>query len=187
MNIVTIVDRVVPAPVESWPEPPELLALAASGRLVLLPDRLGDLAGHLTASFRDEAQALRVAAMAEGREVIMAVPPGARTAVYREHSADWVLPVVFSVPATIVATLLANQIQTWISRFRDDAGDEISPAPTVRYREATIVAGEVRLREIEGPAPDVADLLRSGAADPMKAPQTAGIDAPEDGHAGDRD
>jgi hypothetical protein len=166
---VAVEDSVVDTSLAEWLQPQELLDMADSGRVVLLPDRVGEFAGRPTASFRDDAQALRVAAMAEGREVVMATPEGAGTAIYREHAADWVMPIVFSVPASVVATLVANPIQRFLIRSREDTGVAASPTPTVRYREATIVDGEVKLREIEGPAPDVISILRSDITEPSSA------------------
>jgi hypothetical protein len=152
---VTVRQHDAQAP-EDWPTAQELQALGASADIVILPDRVDpDPDGTPVAAFREEAQALRVDALGQGLTVRMVVPPGGRSAVYIERAADWVLPVLLAVPLPVVVNLLSNRIQRWIDERGDDA-----PLPTLHYREARINAGDVRLREIEGPADEVIELLR---------------------------
>ena len=152
-------ERWRPAP-EFWPAPETLEALGANADLILLPDRVDTSPdGNVVAAFREEAQAFRVDALKAGLKVQLVRPPESAVAAYREHAAEWVLPFILSIPAGVAINLISNRIQRWIDENRGSPG-----APRLRYREAHIVEGEVRVRELEGPADEVAALLRSGRA-----------------------
>jgi hypothetical protein len=158
-----IIERIRDAPAH-WPDADRLVKLAADGALVLLPDRVDEINGQLRASFRDEAQALRVAARAEGLDVHLASPTGATASLLREHDATLVLGAVLTVPATIAATLVANEIQRHLDRWRASREEPQDPASfTVRYQEAVIKDGLPHLREVEGPAEAVIEVLRAQA------------------------
>ena len=133
--------------------------------LVLFPDEISVVGGEEVAGFRPEAQALRVEAMREGVEVELAVPGGVRPGIYSEHAADWVLPLVLEVPNSIVAGLIANYLQRRFDAWRLSRGSHV---PTARYRDLEHQTAEgttTRIREIEGPAPEVIEWLRSGAGE----------------------
>ena len=135
------------------------------GGLVLLPDTLSRVDGQMVAGFRDGAQALRARAKEEGIPVAAVVPAGARAGRYSEHAADWVLPLILGVPAGVVAQLLVNEIQRWLDRWRDQGRSRV---PTLRYREVVVDRGtdHAAIREIEGPADEVADWIgRRSAVD----------------------
>ena len=154
------VDERLSDPFTAWPPADELEKLGSEADLVLLPDVIdsgkdGDFAG-----FRDEAQALRVEARAEGLTVLMYHPEGTGLAVYREHAADWVLPVVLavaSVPLSVISGLIVNRIQRAIDR------GQVEPATKLIYREAVVIDGNAHLRQIEGTPEDVARFLRERA------------------------
>jgi hypothetical protein len=149
-------------PPEGWPTARELETLRRSADLVLLPDRVerkGD--GTVVAAFREDAQAFRVDALRKGLTVELARPPDSRLAAYREHAADWILPFVLGVPTSVITGLVINRLQRWL----DERGDA-DATPTVRYREARLVEGEVRVREVEGPADEVIALLQASDNDP---------------------
>lgn len=130
--------------------------------LVLLPDKISVVGGEEVAGFRPDAQALRVEAMREGVEVELALPDGVRPGFYNEHAADWVLPFVLEVPNSVVAGLIATYLQRRLDAWKSSRNSRM---PTVRYRdvERQTADGTTRIREIEGPAPEVIDWLRSGA------------------------
>ena len=165
---MALTDRIRPAPAH-WPRLEKLEEVAAGGALVMLPDRVDELDGEVRASYRDEAQAIRVAAREQGLEVVLAVPPGARPALLREHDASLVLGAVLSIPAGVAAVLLANEIQRHLDKWRagreaaDRQDADRSSSFTVRAREVAIKDDEARLREIEGPAEEVIKLLRAEA------------------------
>lgn len=149
----------------------ELLERQGANALVLLPDTLSAVDGQMVAGFRQGAQALRVRAKQEGVPVEVVVPEGARPGHYAEHAADWVLPLILGVPAAAVGTLIANEVQRWIDEWR---GEGRSRTPTLRYREVHVdeVTMKAELREIEGPADEVADwLARRPALDVGDDPQ----------------
>lgn len=126
--------------------------------LVLLPDSLSTANGQTIAGFRDGTQQLRIAARQAGVHVEVLLPPGAEPGRYSEHDADWVLPLVLGVPASVIAALIAAQVQSWLARAKH--GDRV---PTVRYREIVVQGDRCRLREIEGPADEVIDWLQDDA------------------------
>lgn len=133
--------------------------------LVLLPDTLSLVDGQMVAGFREGAQALRVRARQEGIPVEVAVPEGSRPGHYAEHGADWVLPLplILGVPVATVGQLIANEIQRWIDEWREQGRSRI---PTLRYREVVVDEGSrnTTVRELEGPADEVADWLARRAA-----------------------
>ncbi len=155
---MSVEERTVDAP-ESWPDIATLRDLGKDGRVVLLPDQITSVNGAVTAAFRDDAQALRVAARRAGLEVTMSMPDGAVASVWREHDATWVVPFVLSIPVGVAANLVANEIQRKLDHLKANRGG--LPMPTVRYREVTIEADKARLREIEGPADEVVQLLNA--------------------------
>lgn len=136
----------------------ELMGRRREDALVLLPDTLEPVNGQMVAGFRQGAQSLRVHAKEQGIPVEVVVPEGARPGHYSEHAADWVLPLVLGVPAGVVASLIANEVQRWIDRWRDQGRSRI---PTLRYREVVIdeVTQKATVRELEGPADEVADWI----------------------------
>jgi hypothetical protein len=153
------------------------------GALVLLPDTLSSVDGRLVAGFREGAQALRVRAKQEGVPVEVFVPDGARPGHYAEHTADWVLPLILGVPASVVALLVANEIQRWIDEWRDQGRSRI---PTPRYREAVVDEATRRttVRELEGPADEVADwIVRRAALTADRQPEGEEWQWPESGRA----
>ena len=131
--------------------------------LVLLPDTLSLVDGQMVAGFRQGAQALRVRAKQEAVPVEVVVPEGARAGHYSEHAADWVLPLILGVPAMIVGQLIANEIQRWIDEWREQGRSRM---PSLRYREVVIddVTRKTQVRELEGPADEVADWIARRAA-----------------------
>jgi hypothetical protein len=171
LSLVALTDRIRPAPAH-WPSVAKLEELAAGGALVMLPDRVDELDCEMRASFRDEAQAVRVAAQEQGLEVVLAVPPGARPALLREHDASLVLGAVLSVPTGVAAVVLANEIQRHLDKWRggrEAAGRQDADRRssfTVRALEVVIKDDEARVREIEGPAEEVIKLLRAEAEAP---------------------
>jgi hypothetical protein len=150
-----------------YPAPEHLDASELVGRredaLVLLPDTLSSVDGQLVAGFREGAQALRVHATQEGIPVDVVLPDGARPGHYSEHAADWVLPLILGVPDTVVGLLIANEIQRWIDAWRQQGR---SRTPTLRYREVVVdkAAQKTTVRELEGPADEVADWIARRAA-----------------------
>jgi hypothetical protein len=131
--------------------------------LVLLPDTLSSVDGQLVAGFREGAQALRVRARQDGIPVEVVVPDGAQAGHYSEHAADWVLPLILGVPATVVGLLIANEVQRWIDAWREQGR---SRTPTLRYREVLVdeLTQRTTVRELEGPADEVADWIARRAA-----------------------
>ena len=145
---------------------PQLGGLVAPDRLVLLPDQLVERDGERIAGFRQDAQALRVRAMEAGIDVELVLPNGAKPGIYSEHDADWVLPLILSVPGGVIAVLVANELQRLLDAWREQRG--ASAQPTTRYRELVLSAdgSEAKVVEIEGPAEDVILVLRERAALP---------------------
>lgn len=141
------------------PSAEELLTKRASGALVLFPDEISSVEGQSVAGFRDGTQELRVGAKRIGLDVELVVPNGAKPGHYSEHAADWVLPLVLSMPTAVVATLIANQLQVWIDRWRDTGASRM---PVVRYREVVIdeARGRTAIKEIEGPAEEIIEWVR---------------------------
>jgi hypothetical protein len=125
---------------------------------VLLPETLSPINGQMVAGFRDGAQTLRVRAKQEGVPVEVVVPEGTQPGHYAEHTADWVLPLILGLPTATVAQLLANEIQRWIDDWRDRGR---SRTPTLRYREVVVdeATRKTEVRELEGPADEVADWI----------------------------
>jgi hypothetical protein len=146
-------------PNEEWPTADELSERLGVGKMAILPDRVERTGDGLIAAFRRDAQEIRVTGKEAGLEVELYSPPDARLGVYEEHAADWVLPTVVSFPLSIAGTLVANLIQTRIDAWK--AGrSEGEDMPVVRYRELDVDGDQTRLREIEGPADQVRDILR---------------------------
>jgi hypothetical protein len=142
-------------------------ARAAFAGVVVLPDSIVSDGDVQVAGFREDTQALRVAAMDAGLEVDLAVPDGAQRGVYSEHDADWVLPVVAflgSGAASVGWNLVANVIQRKLDGVR---GAGQTRTPVVRYRELQRSPEKGwRLRVIEGPADAVVECLRESDAPP---------------------
>jgi hypothetical protein len=151
----TLSERFVDPP-SGWPTATELAERAASADLLLLPEDTRDCAGSKVAPFRRYTQDLRVVARESGIRADLVVPDGTQVAAYSEHAAEWVLPVVFGIPASVVATLVANWLQARMDSRRPGA-----PMPTVRYREAELRGDQVRVREVEGPVDAVIAMLRN--------------------------
>lgn len=170
---MTITERTVDPP-SGWPDASVLLNLAAGDRLVLLPDRIEEFNGELRASYRDDAQALRVAAQRAGMEVVFGAPESAKPATYREHDATLVLSFVLSIPGGLIGTLLANEIQRHLDRWRNEKRDDVAQLK-VRAREVVIEAGRTKVREIEGPGEEVVAWLSKQVPEPAEK-----IDNPAD-------
>jgi hypothetical protein len=141
----------------------ELVGERRKGALVLLPDTLSPVDGQMVAGFREGAQALRVRAKQEGLPVEVVVPDGARPGRYSEHTADWVLPLILGVPVATVGQLIANELQLWIDEWRAKGR---SRTPILRYREVILdeATQKTTIRELEGPADEVADWIARRAA-----------------------
>jgi hypothetical protein len=172
---MSVTERLAAAP-QGWPSAGELAELGDEGHLVLLPDRLDDTDEGLLASFRDDAQVFRVAARQQGLRVTILMPDGAKPAVYREHAADWVLAAVVAVPGGAISMLIGNEIQRRLDKWRGEGSTEI---PNLIYREAVRVGDEVRMRELIGPADEVADLLRSSEAQAPHVGRQVDVEAAE--------
>lgn len=140
--------------------------------LWFFPDSLASVDGETVAGFRPETQPLRVAAQAHGVNVELVVPDGAKAGQYTEHAADWVLPLVLSIPAQVSADLFVSYLRARLQGWRD-AGE--SRTPTVRYRELFIDGGtgSVRQREIEGPADGVLEWLEIRDDDAGQLPSSS--------------
>jgi hypothetical protein len=143
-------------PDENWPPVGELED-RSSQRVVILPDRIEQTTGKLTAAYRPDAQALRVDAKQRGIEVELYKPAEARRGVYEEHAADWVLPVLMSVPVNLACGLIVNLIQARLDAWR--AAGSPQPPPEMRCGLLEIDKGELRVRDLEGPAVEVRDAL----------------------------
>jgi len=135
---------------------------------VLLPDTLSPVDGQMVAGFREGAQALRVRARQKGVPVEIVVPESARPGHYSEHAADWVLPLILGIPTGVVSSLIANEIQRWIDEWREQGR---SRTPMLRYREVVLdeATQTATMRELEGPADEVADWIAR-----RPAPETGG-------------
>lgn len=144
------------------PPADELLRLRPANELVLFPDDVSPVDGQPVAGFRPGTQALRVRAAEADVSVRLVVPEGAVAGQYSERAADWVLPLVLAVPGQVVAQLIANYLQ---ERLEDWRGSGRTRVPTVRYREVVIEEASSRtvVREVEGPADEMAAWLRQGA------------------------
>lgn len=151
---MAVTEKTGPAPEYLRP----LVASAPGDGLVLYPDQISTVGDDQVAGFRPDAQALRVAALAQEIAVEIVVPEDTRKGVYDEHAADWVLPLL-EVPSGVVAgllvTYLAKRLETW-------KGGHGKRSPTVRYRELEASEGDnsLRIREIEGPCEEVMEWLR---------------------------
>lgn len=143
-------------PATFWPNAAELTE--SSDRVVILPAQVENRNGEVIAGFRPDAQELRVNAASEGIEVELYAPAGARLGVYREHAADWILPTVLGIPISLGTQLLANLIQARIDAWREQSAP--GPEPEVRCGLAEIEDGNLRVRDLEGPAEEVRDILR---------------------------
>lgn len=168
-------------PGEHLPPAAELAKLVGEDRLVLLPDQVVAAGDERIAGFRPESKALRVDALDAGLEVDLVVPAGARAGEYSEHAADWVLPLILSVPGSAIGILVANEIQRRLDAWR--AARKAAPTPIARFREVVIDQDQRTMRqiEIEGPADDLAEWLRSrslGEAIPAAADLPEARDAP---------
>lgn len=161
---MTIRERELDA-VEGWPTGDELIELAGAADVVMLPDRIAD--GNV-AAFREEAQGLRVDARARGLTVDLWAPEGAEMAAYREDFAHIVLPFLLMVPLPIAIGLITNRIQRWI----DERGGS-QPLPMLVYRDVRVVDGDVRVRELQGPADAVVAALREESDLESPAPPEA--------------
>jgi hypothetical protein len=149
------------APLSHWPSVEELRTLAADGALVLLPDRVSLVGNETVAAFREDAQALRVRGREAGLRVELSAPAGARLGVYREHAAEWILPVAVFLgaqAANVISNLIANEIQRRLDAWR---GTHTGRAPAVRYRELLLQGDDVHVREVEGSAEEIVALLRA--------------------------
>jgi hypothetical protein len=102
----------------------------------------------------------RVDAIEAGLDVELVVPSDARAGEYSEHAADWVLPLMLSVPGGAVAALVANEIQRRLDAWR--AARKEARTPIARYREVVLDQDRQTMRqiEIEGPADELAEWLR---------------------------
>jgi hypothetical protein len=144
----------------------QLAGLVESGArdadVLILPEFLEEIDGALVAAFADSTQELRVDLADRGLQVQLALPEGAEPRPYEEHFVEWVLPVILSVPTAIVATV---QIVGWL---RDWHGR--NPEKVLRYREARFdeVEGQYVVRELIGPANQVADVLERGIGGTMR-------------------
>jgi hypothetical protein len=102
-------------------------------------------------------------------KVELATPPEAEVAAYREHAAEWVVPFVLGIPTAIVIPLITNRIQRWLDERRPTES-----VPVLKYREATVIDGHVRVREVEGPADEVMGALTAG----VEAASAPALDSP---------
>ena len=75
------VDERLSDPLTAWPPADELEKLGSEADLVLLPDVIDSGKDADFAGFRDDAQAFRVEARAEGLKVLMYHPEGTGLAV----------------------------------------------------------------------------------------------------------
>jgi hypothetical protein len=129
-----------------------------TGGLTLFPDRIEAHDDVVVASYRPDAQALRVVAEQLGLKVTVVAPKGAKKGIYTEHAADWVLPLI-EIPDAVVAAFIVAYLDHRLKGWR--AGSSARRAPVVRYREVERSAdGATQEREIEGPAEDVMAWLR---------------------------
>lgn len=156
---MSITERSVDAP-DHWPAPEALERAAERDVIVILPEQVDDPDGILTAFFRADAQELRVRAAEAGFGAVLLAPDGAELAGFSELAADWVLPVVLSAALTIPSTVVADMIYDHIANGGPDAA-----AHVVRYREAVVEQGKVKVREFEGPADEIARLLSARRQD----------------------
>jgi hypothetical protein len=129
--------------------------------LVLIPDTISEVSGRPVAGFRPDAQALRVLAAEAGIEVELAHPDDVEPGIYSEHDADWVLPLMLELTNGVTAGLVANYLQRRLDEWRGHN----SGTPTARHREVISDGDSKIVRELEGPAPEVIDWLRSKEAD----------------------
>lgn len=144
---------------------------------MLFPDTVSPVQGELVAGFRAGSQELRVHAKRAGLDVELVIPEGAKPGQYSEHNADWVLPLILSVPAGVVSSLIATRVQAWIDQSTKRGWSRM---PTVRFREV-IVEDEtlkVEVREVEGPADEIVGWLleREETQDQADASRVAGDD-----------
>ncbi len=149
-------------PGASVPSAAELDAELGENVLVLLPEQVTERNGEVFASFREDAQALRVHGAEAGLEVRLYAPPGAHLGVYREHTADWVLPLLAfaaGMANNVLCNLVANEIQRHLDRWREGGSGR---EPIVRYREAVIEKDRIHVREIDGPATEMIAWLKEG-------------------------
>lgn len=151
---MAIEEQTVPVP-DFWPDASTLSRLAGPEVLVLLPDDVRELDGQVTASYRETAQNLSISARDQGSAVEFVSPPGAARGMYRERSADWVLPWILSIPTGIAIGLIVNEIQRTIDRGRAAK----QALPTVRFREVIVEEGRTTARELTGPADEMRELL----------------------------
>lgn len=151
---MSVAERLVDPP-RHWPSAETLLREVAGGALLILPEEIAEPRGTLTAFFRVDAQELRVRAEEAGMDARLLAPGGADLAGFSEFAADWVLPVLVASVLTVPSTVAAEMIYDHINKSRGEAASRV-----VLYREAVISDGRVRLRELEGPAEEVARLLR---------------------------
>lgn len=163
-------------PAKSWPSVAELVE--GNERVVILPAQVENRNGEVIAGFRPDAQELRVNGASEGIEVELYAPDGARLGVYREHAADWILPTVLGIPISLATQLLANLIQSRIDAWRERGAT--GPEPEVRCGLAEIEDGNLRVRDLEGPAEEVRDILRELAEHAAAVRETS--DGGEDDH-----
>ena len=127
-----------------------------------MPDRLGGSDGSTFASYREDAQSIRVFLNERGVRTEFATPVDARRGVYEEHDVTWVLPVIATLAGggLMVSTPL---IVDWIrDRLRGLPAEDVAKA-TLVYRDATLDLETRRLtvREIARTSRAVAELLSS--------------------------
>lgn len=119
--------------------------------IVFLPDSLSEVRGELTAGFRPETQAMRVAAMETGASAQLALPEGSKPGHYSENSDEVILPLVLNVPFSVFSSLVVAYVQHLIEKRRN-LGRETR---TIRYREVRKEGDSFVEKEIEGPPSDV--------------------------------
>jgi hypothetical protein len=129
---------------------------ARDGDVLILPEFVEEIDGVLVAAFADSTHELRVDLADRGLQVQLALPEGAEPRPYEQHFVEWVLPVILSAPGAVVGTA---QIVGWLRDWHDRNRERV-----LRYREARFdeVEGRYVVRELVGPADQVADVLERG-------------------------
>lgn len=134
----------------------DVRGLERAGVLGLLPDRVHEVDGQIVASFRPDAQAIRVAVEAAGTTVEMVAPEGAELAMHSQYMAVLVLPLLVGAALSVPCGVLANLISARIEGAKRRADEP----PEVVFREAIIEDGKVQERELRGPAREIEQMLR---------------------------
>lgn len=114
-----------------------------------------------------------MAAAEVGVYVTVATPEGAVAGAYAEHAADWVLPLVLSVPVNVVSNLVYDLLKDWLGRRAE--GERI---PTARFRELIVEGDKVIQRELEGPADEIMQWLCDRELPGAALPELAGAEQP---------